>query len=318
MENVLIAVEMLQISDGEKTVRRISRLSTDDLGLFHVTNLEPGSYLVRAAGRNGGTISHVGATPTRDGVWEAFSPVYFGGASDILSATPIGVSDGSQLRADFRLEVKPALRIRGKLAGLAPSRPIDFELLRGDEQAEPSRVFLNTTTGEFEILDVTPGAFKLRATQGNKRGEVSVNVANEDVEGIAIALSPTVTIKGAMHSVDTGIPPPPIPELMEIVGRYPVPCEVNLHQRWHRGASFMSGLSPEDGQFSIENVFPGEYRVDIQCNSGYLRSATYGSSDLMTNPVITILAGSVPPLLDIRYSLGGGILAVKSATHTPP
>lgn len=306
LESILLAVYSVEIRHGEKSARNVGTVWTDDRGLFHLAYLDAGTYCVKAVGRNGGTETHVGPEPMRYAPWESFSPVYFGGASDIGSAALIPVGAGTHVRTDFQLAVQRAFKIRGKIEGYTAREPVSFELLRGDDPAVPSRAILDGSTGQFEILDVIPGAYRLRATQADTRGEAMVNVSGQDLSGLSIVLSPPVTVSGFMRSL--GVPADP---------HAPSSCQVSLHQRWQPDSRYMS-KPQESGQFIIEGLFPGEYRVTLQCYGGYPRSASFGSADLLADPAITISSNAPPPPIEVEYKPGGGSLRVKFAGEIPP
>ena len=299
LEKVLLDVHELRIEDGEKILNKVGTVWTDDRGAFRLTWLEPGNYLVKVVGMTGGTETHFGPLPTHYAPWEGFSPIYFGGATSVEMAAPIPVAAGSHVRADFRLEVEPIFRIRGQVQGYVAPETVSFELLREDERAAPSRALLDVTTGKFEILDVTPGKYKLRATQGKMRGEAVVNVGG-DVSGVSVALLPPATINGSWHSVG---------------GRGGV-CQLNLRQPWYREAIY--GEIRENSQFSLNNVFPGQYQVRIVCHDAYVQSASSGGVDLLTNPVLTIRSGAPTPPIELVYIPGGGSVKVKFANPVPP
>jgi hypothetical protein len=307
MENVALNVYSLTVRDGEKTIDIVNTLWTDDRGLFHLSQVSPGNYYVKLVAMKGGTETHFGAHAMRYAPWEGFSPVYFGGAAEIASADPIPVTAGIRARADFHLTVRPIFKIRGKVQGYAGPEAVNFELLRGDERAEPSRALFNVSTEEFEVLDVPPGVYKLRATQEETRGEVAVNVGSDDVSGVSMVLLLAPPVKGIMRSVGGRAD----------AIRQTNPCGLELYQRWYRDVIYVPRWQ-ENGQFSMDGVFPGEYRVRFQCFGAYVQSASFGGADLLTNPVLTIPSDAPPPSIEINYTPGGGSLEVKLTNPIPP
>jgi hypothetical protein len=303
LEKVLLDVYGLAIRYGEKSVTKFGTVWTDDRGLFRLTDLQAGKYLVKAQGLGGGTETHFGIYELRYAPWEAFSPVYFGGAADIDSATPIWVAAGSRVQANFRLEVQPSFKVKGKLERYIASEAVTFELLRGDDQSEASRAVLDVGTGNFEILDVTPGVYRLRAEQKTTRGEVMVSVGAEDVKGVSIVLSPPVTLTALIHS------PAPL-------RNGAAPCEVFLHERGDPNALY-SPRAQGSGRFIVD-LFAGQYQVRVGCFEGYPLSASFGGTDLLANPVITIQPGVIPPPIEVEHQPGGGTLKVKFAKQAPP
>jgi hypothetical protein len=309
LEYVLVVVLSVGTWDGERTTSEVARLRTNNLGHFLVTRVPPGRYYVKMAGRDGGTETHVGPEKMHYAPWESFAPAYFGGAPDRTSADPIEVVAGSLVQTNFRVDLQRAFRIRGKLEGYGPPKPVKFELLQGNEPGEPQRAEVDGVTGEFEILDVLPGAYTLRATQDNTRGEVAVTVAGADVGDISIALAPGVLVNGTTHFVAAPAPG---------VQQFTAACTVDLREHRRRESEFVGihQAAQAAGQFTVPNVFPGEYRAAIQCNGGYPLSASFGDIDLLTNPIITI-SKDAPPPIEIVFQPGGGSLKARFAGETP-
>jgi hypothetical protein len=294
LEKVLVIVSFFDDENGSPTTREIGRVRTDDLGHYLLTRVQPGKAYIRALGRDGGTETHVDHEKTRYATWESFAPVYSDGATDLALAAPIEIAPGAIVQADFHIDLQRAFRISGKLEGYRVPESVRFGLLRGNEAEEAERAVLDGATGQFEILDVLPGTYTLRATQGETRGEVSVTVTNRDLGGVSIPLVPGVTIHGSSHFV--GSTPRSIGS-----------CDVVFHPRRGLDSEF-SGSAPTDGPFSIQGVFPGEYRVGVHCSLSLLSGASFGNADLLTNPDITISPGPVPPI-EITVQAGGTLKA---------
>jgi len=203
----------------------------------------------------------------------------------------------------------PLFKIQGKVEGYLATKAVNLYLLRRADRTDPSRILFDVHTGEFEILDVVPGEYRLRASQEKMRGEVQVTVGSADVSGVPIALLPSTPVLGVMRSVGGRAD----------AIRYPDPCNVNLSQDWSQGRDAV--YVPEwqqDGQFTLDGMFPGEYQVRFLCFGAYIQSASFGGADLLRNPVLTIPADGPLPSLEIDYTPGGGSLRVKFTKSVPP
>jgi hypothetical protein len=311
LESVRVTVRPLLTRHGKITVAQpIGILTTDNFGHFLLTRVPPGRYYVKVTGRDGGTETYAGDRSYRYAPWESFEGIYFAGAPDRTSATPIEVAPGSTVQTDFRVDLKPAFGIRGKLDGLNASEPesVIFELLQGNEPGEPQRALLDRVTGEFEILDVLPGSYRVRATQGAIRGEAGVTVDAADVGNLSIGLTPGVTITGS-----TILFARPNSGAGATVGGG---CEVELVGR-RDGDSYYAQISKVGGQFTIPGVFPGEYEVLIRCYGGYPRAARFGTLDLLSNPIVQISGAAAPPM-EIELQQQGGSLKATLARELPP
>jgi Carboxypeptidase regulatory-like domain len=282
---------------------------TDDRGVFRLAGLQPGQYYLKAAGRGVGTYMYVGDATNRPQSWLTFSPVYFGGSHTLSAATPVTIDVGTETRADFRLDMEPAVDIRGTLENFTPHQTVAFSLAQSEEDLEASaRVNLNGTTGAFVVQGVTPGEYILRATQGLVgQGDVRVRAGAAGADGVAVPLWRAASVKGSVRIIGaapkhktTGAASDDDDE------EQPDPlCVVGLAKPAVMGRQ-SSGGGLRGPDFTIENVFPGEYRVHIECHGGYAISAMTGSNDLLANPRIVIQPGATPAPIEIALKPGGG------------
>jgi hypothetical protein len=294
MEWVRVVVSSVHTWNGEQAIRQIGNLRTDQHGRFLLTRLAPGPYYVKAIGRDGGTETRIGLEKGDYTAWESFPPVYFGGARDRGSATSIQVAAGAVAQADFRLELQRAFKIRGRVIGYRGPDSVRFELLQGDDPSAEQRAVLNGETGLFEIQDVLPGQYTLRAVQSDMAGEAAVVVKASDLDEISISLKPRITIHVLMRSAASPAAPLPAPT-----------CLVFLSEHRRHEADLMV-----DGEMLIRAVLPGEYRVRVGCSGGYPAAASFGGADLLSNPVISITSSAAPPI-EIALQPGGGTLKAR-------
>jgi hypothetical protein len=312
MRNVSVQLFQSQVMDGERTTtpQRPTKV-TDDLGHFRFYDLAPGKYYVKAMNRAGGTSQYVGENAVRYDSWEGFRPVYFGGAPLMESATPVLLELGTQARADFKLSVEPTYKIRGSLENFAPHQATAvFELLETDDNVAASRVSLNADTGRFEIDDVPTGQYTLRVTQGRlSRGEVRVAVNGGDTNGVSVGLVPAVTVTGSVR-VDGARNSK---EVVEFVNRFhtrPM-CNISLRSGTQQSMPMGVPLVGNGPEFTIPNVFAGQYEVRINCFGGYASSALAGGAGLLAEPTLTVSPGVVPPPIEITLKPGGGSAHAK-------
>ena len=341
LRGVNIVALQMQINDGLRETHSLRSVATDDRGVYRLWNLAPGKYYIEAAGKSGGTYRYVGDGTPYYSSWQSFTPVYFGGGHTLDSAASIQIEVGSKALAHFRLDIEPAFKIRGML-GNAPGSTVAFELLKGSEDVSASRTSLNTTTGRFEVQDVTPGTYLLRVTQEAKmRGETLVTVSDRDVNGVSISLAPAVTVQGITRVMGAPIHMKQMPgfERARVAAGADADvddadfdqaiessCNVSLHEiggGTHnpsapaRRLRPMSG-DPESGAFTIADVLPGVYRVSVQCTGGYPTSVLSGGVDLLVNPNLMVQPGVAPAPIEIALKPGGGTLNGELAIHPVP
>ncbi len=318
LRNVTVALLQSQVVDGERAINRPpANKVTNDLGQFRFYDVYPGEYYVKAMNRAGGTSTYVGESAVRYDSWEGFRPVYFGGTPQMDSATPIAIETGSQARADFKLSVEPTYKVRGSLENFAPHQGTAvFELLEGDYNLAASRVSLNADTGRFEIDDVAAGQYNLRVTQGLSRGEVQVAVNGGDTNGVSVSMVPAVTVSGSVRVDGPALANQDSPANLNgfsTRGRNrPASCNISLRPGQESAQIGMGvphmGNGPE---FTLSNVFAGQYQARIQCFGGYAESAVAGATDLLADPILTVSPGVAPPPIEITIKPGGGSAHAK-------
>ena len=300
VSGVTIRLLRTDIRDGRRVTSVARTTTTDDLGRYRMWNLVSGSYYAVAAGRSGANL-FVGHAADAVNSQEGFAPVFFGGGSDRASAAAIPLAGGQELEANFEIAMQPAVRVRGTIRNAAPYQPVLVQLWRGGDTLSANRVAVNATTGEFEIQDVVPGSYLLRASQGagdgRMLGERQVQVESADVEGLTVELWRGAEIAGTVQTVGTPSDQP----------RF---CTVNLMPMdgEDAGGSVSAVVDPA-GRLAVKPVLPGRYQVSIQAWPGYVQSAVSGTLDLVHGGVLTVGPGSVPQPIEIVVNNDGGKIA---------
>jgi len=346
LRGVNIVALQVQIEDGIKYTNSVRSVATDDRGMYRMWNLNPGEYFLKAAGKSGGTTRYVGESSPYYSSWQGFAPVYFGGAKTLDSARAIQIGAGGKASADFALALEPAFKIRGTLAG-APSGTMTFELMQGSESVSASRTSLNSSSGKFEVQDVTPGAYTLRVEQeGKMRGEARVTVSDGDVDGVSISLAPAVTVEVEVNVIGTplkmsqtpgfdqlmkslGVTGPEDDEIRAAANQVMEPlCTVSLQEpggnvkpgqrrklatpllgvQADGSRTQVSGATAGGTETTIKDLLPGAYNVVVGCQNGYPASVLAGGVDLLDTPVLNIQPGATPAPIEVAVRPGGGLL----------
>jgi hypothetical protein len=283
---------------------------SNDRGEYRLWDLEPGRYFVKVAGRYAPTWFYIGeiGSPQQD---ESFVPVYYGSGQTAESAAPVTVTAGSQVQADFNLELQPSHNIIGAVINAVPYRRLQVELFRGEEDAGSTPATVNVADGRFRIPDVVDGVYTLRITQGEgtdrTRAVERVEVSGRDVTGLLVRLAPGITVPGRLRT--------------DIVPRGRVFARVSLepldtHARSYEPAP--SGRADQDWKFEVPGVLPGRYRVSVMGVFGYVASITSGDRDLPGGGELRIDPMETPAPLEIVVRTDGGeVTGSVSAAGSP-
>jgi hypothetical protein len=135
IEHLPLKVVALRIVEGKKRWELAGSVPTDEDGEFRIANLTAGSYYVEA----GPSWRFIDPMPSR-GHPEGYPAAFYGGGSDLNSATPLDLGPGQQLKADFSLQTAPLFKVSGTISGLAQnqSASLQFEDRMGDRFSFPS------------------------------------------------------------------------------------------------------------------------------------------------------------------------------------
>jgi len=305
LQNVLVQVLSIQVADGRRKVRVESAVVTDDRGRYRLAEVTAGRYYLRAAGWEG-------AEPDPDAN-EAFTPIYYGGATDLTSATSVTVEPGRDLRADFSVRLRTSYRIRGVIAGLSPLVPAKIELLGASAEPSAAPVSLDTASGAFQVDYVVPGSYILRATQGEgqqaRRGELALQVS-ADVKGVVVPLAGSVVLKGIVRMAAATEPAAPSPPN----------CAIKLSpvEAWISGEAALEAATEPSGGFEIEGALPGRYRLRMDCANGYISAVRFGDTDLLATGEFLIPTDTAPPPIEAVLASDGGTVEVTASPEGEP
>lgn len=284
------------------------RVLTDERGVYRVSGLSPGEYLIGAAEEKrgieltaqddpeGGRLLNRGLLPA----------TYYDGTTSLSGATPLRVESGDELTGiNIRLVERPVYSISGVVSFKGDDRPIArarVSLKRKDEEFDRSsdleEPVVNTDeAGRFIFDEVYEGIYALTVTppQANRRGygndqsasqanpdpakkfvskRLELNVVGTDLTNVLIEVSSGRRISGVV-TVDGGKAlPRNIFVLLEAVGG-------ERHDQ-------LSGPTQTDGIFSLEGIPSGRYYLRTAVppnNEYYTKSVMHGGSDLTLEPL---------------------------------
>lgn len=298
LENALIQLLPLSLDNGRRKAHIEAAVSTDDRGEYRLPGLAAGRYLVRAAGWQGSVANQPNAS-------ETFAPVYYGGATDLASAAPLTVDPGREVTADFSVSLETAYRIRGSLASYSALLPAKVELLGAEGGLSVAPIALNAATGAFQISNVAPGSYLLRATQGEGdqrlRAEQAVEVASTDLFDVVLPLAHAVVVKGIVRTagVSGAVPSPPGCSVDLI------PTAVSVSDE-----PALESMTGDEGEFEFAGVLPGRYSLRTDCANGYIASVHAGDTDLLARDELLISPGVTPPPLEAVLNTDGATVDV--------
>lgn len=262
---------------------------TDDRGEFRVPNVAPGTYILQIS-PNRGTLVPTSETDAN----LAYVPMYYPGVFDRSQAEKIKVTVGAELSGlQMRLQKTRVYKVQGTIVdadGQAPRGYFVSLVAKGSAGFGPmvQQQFNRGANGAFELRNVTPGSYNLMVrTQGGQRAithREPLEVGSQDIQNLTVRITPPVTIAGQVLA-STGA------EQTDL-------SRVRVFLTDAEGAGFGGGMNQsqtkQDGTFSIENVSPGRYRVNVFMpnDAGYIESIRAGEQDITGQEFAVSSAGA--------------------------
>jgi hypothetical protein len=279
------------------------RVLTDDEGNFRIAGLHPGFYYVAV---------HPVETPALTSARNAaapqgFAPVFYPVAPDPGSATPIKVRPGISAQVNFSLKREPFVQLSGNVSGHSPDQQVMLNLQDSLGEPSPQKIAFDASTGTFRTKWLPPGSYTISAhtfvqlsvdaSRSQSFASQLVN-ANSILSGIRLVLQPTVNIPVVVRGL-----PSDNPEQQQSLHFMILLIATGQNSRrraysptWTTAPSDAPSASPS---FMVEGVEPGSYELHAKIyppGGYYVESASWGSTNLLYDPLVLDSSGAVPPI----------------------
>jgi hypothetical protein len=297
------SIRILRKKDGKWTPVNLwtgseGRVLTDERGVYRVSGLAPGEYLVGAAEERRGLELYARDDP--DGATllnrALLMPTYYDGATNLAGATPLTIQAGSEeTNINITLADRPVHSISGLVTLKGDNHPIARARIslkrKGDDLPSVSdweQPVTNTDVqGRFTFDEVQDGSYTITIAPANVREDRSqspsqaaadisqrfvekaleVNLAGADLADLNIQVSSGSRISG----------------IVEVEGGKTMPANVAVY------AAGTQGRVQPDGTFTIDGVPSGSVFLRTSVppyNKYYTKSVTLGKTELQRGPLI--------------------------------
>jgi hypothetical protein len=306
-DRMQVALYRRNVREGQEHWDMMANATTRSDGEFRLAELPSGSYKLL-------TLEQLDRDPlTFDPRGQIFGypPLYYPGASDFDTAAIIHLAPGET----FQPTLSPTKRSYYPV-NLGFTTPLETPQTQINvwPQAHPGPGYslgYNTRDGAIEG-SLPDGTYTLQAiSYGPNRmaGQLNFTVAGAPVTGPAVTLMPGSSIAINVREEFQHTQAEPSPQFFSSIGgpramapnpRRPNYLQVMLLPDEQFGLSSAVSLrppsGPDDESLVIEGVLPGRYRVSVNTSTGYAASITSGSTDLLRQPLVVGIGGSIPPL----------------------
>lgn len=283
---------------------------TDERGIYRISGLAPGEYLIGAAEEKMGIELTAQDDPEGGNVLNRalISTTYYDGATSTSAATPLQIMAGDE-KTDINITLadRPVHSISGVVTLKTDNRPVSrarISLKRKDEEPDSVNYYQDPVVnsdeqGRFTVDEVLDGNYTLTvtppqplqqrygygqttapapahtdATRKFAVKQLEISVTGADLMNLLIEVSSGGRISGVM-TMDGGKPLPP----NTFVALEPSSGERRDH---------LSAPVQPDGSFTLEGVTSGSYYLRTfvqQTNKFYTKSVMHGRSDITREPL---------------------------------
>jgi len=278
LEYASVQVATYRYTQGRKQLQPSGYANTNDLGEYRLFGIAPGKYVLFATANSDNRPNLVDASTT-PAPEEEYVSTYYPGTPDPAAAAQIDVAAGAQLRGiDLTLAKTRTITVKGHVTAPAGVRnAFVFVTPRnsGTFLGGMRRTSLDRN-GNFE-LRVSPGSYYVTANavaEGNRNysARVPLDAGTSNIEGLNVTISPGAAVTGAIAMEADGTP-------------LPGALHVSLQARDQGPVFFGSpAVSVKDGAFTVENVSPGLYNVNVSGlpRGYYVKSIRNDQTDVQT------------------------------------
>jgi len=273
--------------NGQRILRTVQSTVTNDLGEYRLFGLAAGQYFVCATpGDNAVTSLVISPLLTSQTIVTSgplpstAAAVYYPSTTDSRTASTIDISNGGEF-GGVNITIIPlkTRHIRGNVLGgmarvtLVPADPGLTTSVRNADASE----------GPFDFPNVAPGEYTLVARSGELLGTTSVNLRDNDLDGVTIGLSPTVHVptKVSFDDRTAGETDPDLESInLNLLADPPIPgAPPDVYGPFQNGFLAFGVLMRQD--FRITNLTVRNSAAATRLRNAFFKSIRMGDRDVL-------------------------------------
>ena len=279
MPSISVMAQRVHYENGQRNLQVVGQAATNDLGEFRLFDLEPGRYYLSAEEQNyQWVVNRQIPEDAQKTAAKGRTKIYYPNAIDPERASPVSVKEGEEIpKVDFIMREVPVFRVRGRIVNQISKsgRGMHLELRRRNQRQYWSSAASAPVKddGSFELAEVASGEYSLLAflfEEGKAySGELDVDVASADVEGLVLTVAPGTNVPGRIRWEGKSAPATTndlfVGLTTETSGIGRSTTRVDLH-----------------GEFLVKDVPDGTHRVVVTglSNDSYIKEVKLGGDPL--------------------------------------
>jgi hypothetical protein len=293
------------VENGRRVMQQLRSVQTNEAGEFRAAELVAGRYFVFVGPDSGPVAPETGGRGR-----QGYPAVFYPGASDLASASPIEITPGKHAEINISLSLRPFFRIAGTIVGLPSGDRVNLEVLDSAGLPVGTATTIGSNRDTFEMEPLPSGSYTITARDLQQVffASRSLNLSS-DVSDVHLAMVPGLVIPATVrleltHSdtqtdeqgyrrivsgntaVGFGIRP-----LVRLTF-FPSSRLLTPMQR-----PFQPGVTGSGDSFVMEHVRPGAHAVHLDPTGPYyVQSARSGTTDLLREEFTVAPGASVQPI----------------------
>ncbi len=319
IESVSIRLIERRVRNGRLRWEAHGFTNSDDDGTYRFASLRPGTYYIEAGPDVPQRETLFGSPEQERTGWPG---LYFPGAPDLSSASPIIVTSGQQFQADMVMNRVPLYTVAGRVSGFQVGHGVSILVQNSSGDQVPVGTHFRPDTGLFDIR-LPAGSYKLAAfcQVGEQQMRADIHLTVErDLTQLHLALQPSVSIPIRTHLEDRtqnsgGGAGSPVVRAGVVSPDDLPPLSAHLVATEAGGPDAYAVVMGSKGNrsFIFRNVQPGRYSAEISSYGGwYVESAQCGNTNLLTEDLV-VTSGTVCSI-DVSLRNDSGNLELKAKT----
>ena len=285
-------------AQGVSQIHAFRNAQTDDLGVFEITPLRPGTYFLSARAKPWYAIHRFSdatnsAGQAIDRSFDVAYPLtYYPDVTEADSAQPIAIQGGERLQVDIHLNPVAALRLTFRVPGNEntgyPNPQLEQSAFDGATAAEIDGVRL-VSPGIWELTGIPAGRYNIR-TQGPEGGRLTNGVdLSKDGEEVDTSKA------DAFSSLKVRV---------EVPGESSLPKELAVGLR--SGIRSLAGWQTVDskGEAELQNIPAGSYEFLVWSNRKRYSIAHVAAEGAEVSGRVLILTPGAASAVSLRLVAG--------------
>ena len=321
IEHVSVNLEYIEVREGRRHWESKGSALTDEDGHYRFAGLKPGTYFLGASPYTPLAETMLDAnTPPKTG----FSGVYYAGAADLASASPIQLNAGQQAEANFALNEAPVYAVSGTISGYAPNQGVGIQVFDQSGMQTDRGAIFNSENGRFDIHALAAGNYVIKAFSSlgpnqSVRAELHFHLA-ADLHNLHLSLAPAPSIPVVVRMEQQTARRQPSSNTVRVSGgaREPgPPISIRLSSAAPGvGEVYASADDPRNPRnLSLHNLEPGRYTAVLDAREGwYVASAEYGQTNLLTDDLVLTSGAPSSPLTIVLRNDSASLIG---SVHVP-